>query len=45
VRAALRIGLTADEIKEALLHSTAYCGVPAASAAFAATQRPLDEAG
>jgi 4-carboxymuconolactone decarboxylase len=44
VRAALRNGLTADEIKEVLLQSAVYCGVPAANAAFAVAQRVLDEA-
>lgn len=43
VRAALRNGLTEDEIKEVLLHSAIYCGVPAANAAFAAAQRILGE--
>lgn len=43
VRAALRIGLTPDEIKEVLLHSAVYCGVPAANGAFAVAQRVLDE--
>jgi 4-carboxymuconolactone decarboxylase len=41
VRAALRNGLTVDEIKEVLLHSAIYCGVPAANAAFAVAQRVL----
>ena len=45
VRAALRIGLTPDEIKEVLLHSAIYCGVPAANGAFAVAQKVLDEAG
>jgi 4-carboxymuconolactone decarboxylase len=44
VRAALRNGLTPDEIKEVLLHCAVYCGVPAANAAFAVAQRTLDEA-
>jgi 4-carboxymuconolactone decarboxylase len=35
VRAALRNGLTPDEIKEVLLQSAIYCGVPAANRAFA----------
>jgi 3-oxoadipate enol-lactonase/4-carboxymuconolactone decarboxylase len=35
VRAALRNGLTPDEIKEVLLQSAIYCGVPAANTAFA----------
>ena len=43
VRAALRVGLTRDEIKEVLLHSAIYCGVPAANGAFAVAQRVLDE--
>ena len=43
VRAAIRIGLTADEIKEVLLHSAIYCGVPAANGAFAVAQKVLDE--
>jgi 4-carboxymuconolactone decarboxylase len=43
VRAALRNGLTPDEIKEVLLHAAVYCGVPAANAAFAIAQRVLDE--
>jgi 4-carboxymuconolactone decarboxylase len=44
VRAALRNGLTHDEIKEVLLQCAIYCGVPAANAAFAVAQRVLDEA-
>jgi 4-carboxymuconolactone decarboxylase len=44
VRAALRNGLTRDEIKEVLLQAAIYCGVPAANAAFAVAQRVLDEA-
>ena len=32
VRAALRNGVTPDEIKEVLLQSAIYCGVPAANA-------------
>jgi 4-carboxymuconolactone decarboxylase len=43
VRAALRNGLTPDEIKEVLLHSAIYCGVPAANSAFAIAQRALDD--
>ena len=35
VQAALRNGLTPDEIKEVLLHCAVYCGVPAANTAFA----------
>jgi 4-carboxymuconolactone decarboxylase len=43
VRAALRNGLTRDEIKEVLLQSAIYCGVPAAHSAFALAQRVLEE--
>ena len=43
VRAALRNGLTQDEIKEVLLQTAVYCGVPAANSAFAIAQRVLDE--
>jgi len=45
VRAALRNGLTEDEIKEVLLQSAIYCGVPAANSAFAAAQKVLTEWG
>ncbi|WP_342787233.1 4-carboxymuconolactone decarboxylase [Actinomadura decatromicini] len=43
VRAALRNGLTPDEVKEVLLQSAIYCGVPAANSAFAVAQRVLAE--
>ena len=43
VRAALRNGLTVDEIKEVLLQCAVYCGVPAANAAFAVAQRVLGD--
>ena len=43
VRAALRNGLTPDEIKEVLLHTAVYAGVPAANAAFATARRVLAE--
>ncbi|WP_219510493.1 bifunctional 3-oxoadipate enol-lactonase/4-carboxymuconolactone decarboxylase PcaDC [Nonomuraea ceibae] len=43
VRAALRNGLTPDEIGEVLLQTAIYCGVPAANAAFAVAQRVLTE--
>ncbi len=42
IRAALRNGLSADEIKEVLLQSAIYCGVPAANTAFAVAQRVLE---
>ena len=34
IRAAKNNGVTPEEIKEVLLHSIIYCGVPAANAAF-----------
>ena len=34
LRAALRNGLTIDEVKEVILQSAIYCGVPAANTAF-----------
>jgi len=43
VRAALRNGLSQDEIKEVILHGAIYCGVPAANSAFAVAQRVLAE--
>jgi 4-carboxymuconolactone decarboxylase len=44
VRAALRNGLTREEIAEVLIHTSVYAGVPAANAAFAIAQRVFDEA-
>jgi 4-carboxymuconolactone decarboxylase len=43
IRAARRNGLTDDEIKEVLLQSAIYCGVPAANQAFAVASRVLEE--
>ena len=43
VRAALRNGLQEDEIKEILLQSAIYCGVPAANHAFAVAQEVLED--
>ncbi|KQZ85815.1 gamma-carboxymuconolactone decarboxylase [Microbacterium sp. Root166] len=34
LRAAVRNGLTVDEIREVILQSAIYCGVPAANSAF-----------
>jgi 3-oxoadipate enol-lactonase / 4-carboxymuconolactone decarboxylase len=42
-RAALRNGLTPEEIEEILLQTAIYCGVPAANAAFAIAQRVIGE--
>jgi 4-carboxymuconolactone decarboxylase len=43
VRAALRNGLTGDEIREVLMHTTVYAGVPAGNSAFAIARRVLEE--
>jgi 4-carboxymuconolactone decarboxylase len=43
VRAALGNGLSADEIKEVILHTAVYAGVPAANAAFAIAQGVIGE--
>lgn len=45
VRAAIRNGLTPDEIGEVLLHTGVYAGVPASNAAFAIAQKTLSEMG
>jgi 4-carboxymuconolactone decarboxylase len=44
VRAAITNGLTVDEIKETLLQTAIYCGVPAANTAFRIAQDALEEA-
>ncbi|MFJ1834204.1 4-carboxymuconolactone decarboxylase [Streptomyces sp. NPDC088175] len=43
VRAALRNGLTPAEIKEVLMQTAVYCGVPAAGAAFSVAQGVIQE--
>ncbi|HSE72022.1 MAG TPA: 4-carboxymuconolactone decarboxylase [Nocardioidaceae bacterium] len=43
LRAALRNGLTREEIVEVLLQTAVYCGVPAANSAFAVAKRVLGE--
>ncbi|SNY48480.1 bifunctional 3-oxoadipate enol-lactonase/4-carboxymuconolactone decarboxylase PcaDC [Paractinoplanes atraurantiacus] len=43
LRAARRNGLTDDEIKEVLLQTAIYCGVPAANTAFRIAQKVLAE--
>ena len=45
LRAALRNGLSPDQIKEVLLQVGVYAGVPAANRAFAIAARVLAEAG
>jgi 4-carboxymuconolactone decarboxylase len=44
LRAAVTNGVTRAEIKEILLQTAVYCGVPAANAAFALAQRVLGDA-
>lgn len=43
VRAAFNNGVTIDELKEVIMHSALYCGLPAANAAFHAAQDILQE--
>jgi 3-oxoadipate enol-lactonase/4-carboxymuconolactone decarboxylase len=43
VRAARTNGLTDDEIKEVILHSAIYCGVPAANSAFRIANQVLED--
>jgi 4-carboxymuconolactone decarboxylase len=45
LRAARRNGLTVDEIREVLLQSAIYCGVPDANTAFRIAQQVLSEEG
>ena len=45
LRAALRNGLTAEEIKEVILQSAIYCGVPDANTAFRIASGVLREEG
>src|SRR5437667_5366713 len=43
VRAAFNNGVTRDEIKEVLLQSAAYCGIPAANSAFHVASEVFEE--
>jgi 4-carboxymuconolactone decarboxylase len=43
IRAARRNGLTPEEIKEVLLQTAVYCGVPAANSAFHVYERVIEE--
>ena len=45
VRAALRNGLTVEEIKEVLLQTAIYIGMPDATTAFRVAQQVIDEEG
>jgi alkylhydroperoxidase/carboxymuconolactone decarboxylase family protein YurZ len=41
IRAALNNGVTQDEIREVLMHTAIYCGLPAANNAFQWAQDAL----
>ncbi|RSL57616.1 hypothetical protein CEP54_008222 [Fusarium duplospermum] len=43
VRGALNNGLTEVEIREAILHATIYCGVPAGVEAFKVAQKTIND--
>jgi 4-carboxymuconolactone decarboxylase len=43
VRAAFRNGVTLEELRELLLHSGVYCGLPAANAAIRAAEEVISE--
>jgi len=43
LRAAIKNGVASEQIKEALLQSAVYCGVPAANSAFRVAQEILNE--
>jgi 4-carboxymuconolactone decarboxylase len=43
VKGALRNGCSVDEIQEAILHTSAYCGTPAAGAALKAAAKAITE--
>ena len=43
LRGALRNGVSVEDIKETLLHSAVYCGVPAANTAFRIAQQTFAE--
>nr|WP_298143310.1 4-carboxymuconolactone decarboxylase [uncultured Pseudomonas sp.] len=45
LRAAKNNGVTRDEIKEVLMHSAIYCGIPAANASFHLAEEVWSELG
>jgi 4-carboxymuconolactone decarboxylase len=45
VRAALRNGVSPEEIREALIHAAVYAGIPAANTAVGIAERVLREEG
>jgi len=44
IRGALQNGVTREELREVLLQTAVYCGVPAANAAFHLAEEVLSEA-
>jgi 4-carboxymuconolactone decarboxylase len=44
VRGALNNGLTPEQIREVLLHTMVYCGVPATLDAFRVAKEVIDQA-
>ena len=44
IRAALKNGVTTEEIREVLIHAGIYCGLPAANAAIKAAEEVIGEA-
>jgi alkylhydroperoxidase/carboxymuconolactone decarboxylase family protein YurZ len=45
VRAAIRHGVTAEEIREVIIHAALYAGIPAGNAAFKLAEQTLRELG
>jgi 4-carboxymuconolactone decarboxylase len=45
IKAAIRNGVTVQELKELFLHSGIYCGLPAANAAYHSAEEVLNELG
>ncbi|EMD1657660.1 4-carboxymuconolactone decarboxylase [Pluralibacter gergoviae] len=45
LRAAFNNGVTRDELKELIMHSALYCGLPAANATMHLAQQVFDEMG
>ena len=45
LKGALASGITVDEIRDALVHATVYCGTPAGRQAFLAAHEALEKAG
>ena len=45
VRAAIRNGVTPEEIREVIIHTALYAGIPAGNAAFKIAEETLREDG